>query len=106
MHRLQVSRKEIMHFVVCFEEYIMQSVLDSCQRDLDKALKKAKSINHVAELHTNHLSKIIERSLLHKKAAPVVEVIRAIFTCCLTYKTIANQDIASIKANYYDFTDI
>ena len=85
-----------MHFVVCFEEYIMQSVLDSCIRDLDKALAEAKSLDHVNELHKSYLNRVIERCLLHKKAQPLVEVIRAIFTCCLNYKTIANQDLDTL----------
>lgn len=86
-----IVQKELVHFTCCFEEYIMQNIINSCVVKFKATWKNIKTIDEMREAHASFLNKIIDRCLLGPKAAPINEAVSAIFTICIRFNYLVHR---------------
>ena len=77
-----ILQKKLIHFTICYEEYIMQNVLHSCVNVFKVEEAKAKSIDELRSAHQRYLGLVLDRCLLSEKAKPLNNAVTAVFRCC------------------------
>lgn len=90
-HKLCMFQKELVHFINCFEEYILQTVVNSHTKKFISDAEKALTIDELRDLHTQYLDKLIENSLLNTKAKGINEAASVIFNCSIKFRYILKK---------------
>uniref|UniRef100_S4R8P1 Gamma-tubulin complex component 6 n=1 Tax=Petromyzon marinus TaxID=7757 RepID=S4R8P1_PETMA len=86
-HQLQLFRHEMQHFVKVIQGYIMTQILHVSWSEFQANLKTVKNLDDLHRIHAEYLNTAIFRGLLTEKAAPVMNVIRSIFSLILRFHT-------------------
>ncbi len=85
-HRICMFQKELVHFINCFEEYILQTVVNSHTKKFIAEAEKALTIDELRDLHYKYLDKLIENSLLNPKTKGINEAASVIFNCSIKFR--------------------
>ncbi|XP_065912106.1 gamma-tubulin complex component 6-like isoform X2 [Dysidea avara] len=81
MRQLQVFRHEMQQFINVMEGYIVNQVLHVSWLEFQKNLKEnVSSLDDLRDRHSEFIDKALFRCLLSKKAAPVMNIIKDIFS--------------------------
>ncbi|CAG9331383.1 TUBGCP5 [Blepharisma stoltei] len=89
--RFLICQKELIHFTCCFEEYVMQNIINSCIGKFKNIWKEIKTIDEMREAHASFLTKILDRCLLLPKAAPINDAVSAIFGLCIKFNYLVHR---------------
>ncbi|EDO39038.1 predicted protein [Nematostella vectensis] len=92
LRQLQLYRHEMQHFVQNIEGYLSNQILTVTWVEFQHEL--ANNVRDLDDLHHHHveyLNKAIFRSLLNKKAAPVMKIINDIFSLVLKFRAQLNS---------------
>ena len=81
LHKVNLMRHEMMHFIRNLHDYVTSQVLEiSWQEFQDNLLNKVKCLDDLIATHEKYLNRAIFRCLLNPKAAPVMKIVRDIFS--------------------------
>lgn len=77
-----IFQKKLIHFAICYEEYIMQNVLHTSANVFMADEAKVKSIDDLRLAHQKYLNQAMDNCLLSEKALPLNNAVSAVFRCC------------------------
>ena len=81
LHKVNLMRHEMMHFIRNLHDYVTSQVLEiSWQEFQDNLLNKVTCLDDLIATHEKYLNRAIFRCLLNPKAAPVMKIVRDIFS--------------------------
>ena len=84
-------QKELLHFMSCFEEYIMQHSLFSQSHKFKATLETAQTVEDIRKAHQLYINKATEKCLLGPKAHSLNEAITGVFKCCVHFSNLEKQ---------------
>ncbi|XP_035678118.1 gamma-tubulin complex component 6-like [Branchiostoma floridae] len=85
--QLQLFRHEMQHFVGVMQGYVSNQIIHVSWQEFCKELREnVHSLDELHQRHAEYLNKAIFRSLLSRKAGPVMKVITDIFTVILKFR--------------------
>lgn len=87
LRQLQLFRHEMQHFVHNLEGYLSNQILNVTWSEFQEGLLNVRSLDNLHNQHTDYLRKAIFRSLLSRKAAPVMTIISDLGTLILKLRT-------------------
>ncbi|XP_076082498.1 gamma-tubulin complex component 5-like [Mytilus galloprovincialis] len=97
IHRMQVLRMRLLHFVNSLHNYIMTRILHSTGLEFKEELQKATDLDQIISVHTKFVNKIHERCLLHKKVAFLKEAVMRVLNLILTFQSRWDQGIQEVS---------
>lgn len=87
LRQLQLFRHEMQHFVHNLESYLSNQILNVTWSEFQEGLLNVTSLDDLHNQHAEYLRKAIFRSLLSRKAAPVMTIITDLGTLILKMRT-------------------
>ncbi|PFX29663.1 Gamma-tubulin complex component 6 [Stylophora pistillata] len=87
LRQLQLFRHEMQHFVHNLEGYLSNQILNVTWSEFQEGLLNVRSLDDLHNQHSDYLRKAIFRSLLSRKAAPVMTMISDLGTLILKLRT-------------------
>ncbi|CAH1265550.1 TUBGCP6 [Branchiostoma lanceolatum] len=85
--QLQLFRHEMQHFVGVMQGYVSNQIIHVSWQEFCKELREnVHSLDELHQRHAEYLNKAIFRSLLSRKAGPVMKVITDIFNVILKFR--------------------
>ena len=69
----------------CYEEYILQDVLNTCANTFKTEEGKVKTIDELRIIHQKYLTNALDRCLLSAKTAPLNNAVTAVFVVCVKF---------------------
>ena len=113
LHRVNLMRHEMMHFMRNLQDYVASQVLEISWLEFqDNLLHKVKCVDDLIVMHEKYLNRAIFRCLLNPKAAPVLKIVRDIFACVTKFSGLIStrmtgdqdESWAKIEAQYNTFS--
>ncbi|XP_062505293.1 gamma-tubulin complex component 6-like isoform X2 [Corticium candelabrum] len=87
LHKLNLFRREMQHFVTVMEGYVVNQIIHVSCLEFQQDLKEVDGLHGLRECHATYLNKMLYRSLLTKKAGPVLKVVHDILSLVLQFHT-------------------
>jgi gamma-tubulin complex component 5 len=75
LHKLQLLRAKLLHFVNTLHTHIMRRILHSTGIEFEEAVAEVDDIDSLADIHRRYVNKIHDRCLLNERASYVKEAI-------------------------------
>ncbi|XP_013414718.1 gamma-tubulin complex component 5 isoform X2 [Lingula anatina] len=100
IHRVQIFRLRLMHFVNSLHQYIMTRILHSTGLEFQNEVELATDLDQVIYIHNNYVSKIHERCLLHKRVAMIKETVTRVLNIAVGFQEKWNAGIDNISEKY------
>ena len=113
LHKVNLMRHEMMHFIRNLHDYVTSQVLEISWLEFqDNLLNKAKCLDDLIAIHEKYLNRALFRCLLNPKAASVMKILRDIFSSitkfsgmiCTRMTGDEDNDFAKIEAQYKTFS--
>jgi len=79
LHKVNLMRHEMMHFMRNLHDYVASQVLEISWMEFQENLNKVSCLDDLIMMHEKYLNRALFRCLLNPKAAPVMKVVRDIF---------------------------
>ena len=81
LHKVNLMRHEMMHFIRNLNDYVTSQVLEISWREFqDNLMTKVTCLDDLITMHEKYLNRALFRCLLNSKAAPVMKLVRDIFS--------------------------
>ena len=113
LHKVNLMRHEMMHFIRNLHDYVASQVLEiSWQEFQDNLLHRVTCLDQLVATHEKYLNRAIFRCLLNPKAAPVMKIVRDIFSSITKFSGLIamrmtgdeEENWAKIEAQYKTFS--
>ncbi|XP_041349185.1 gamma-tubulin complex component 6-like [Gigantopelta aegis] len=117
--QVQLHRQEMQHFVKVMQGYMSNQIIHVMWTSFsDNLHKNVDNLDGLHQVHTEYLDSCVLRSLLNKKALPVMKIIQDIFCLIIKFRTnlingewrrhpqtgqIAHTNFVKIKEAYLSF---
>ena len=113
MHKVNLMRHEMMHFIRNLNDYVSSQVLEISWREFqDNLMTKVTCLDDLITMHEKYLNRALFRCLLNSKAAPVMKLVRDIFSSITKFSRLISMRMVgdeeenwrTIEAQYQVFS--
>jgi len=107
VHKLQLFRHEMLHFVTVMQNFIANQVIHNCWNEFLVRFEDVRNLDGLYAAHADYLNTAILRCLLNSKASRVMEIIQGIFVLIAKFrKQLLAYPASSLSEGHPNFSGL
>lgn len=106
LHRLHLFRREMQHFVTVMDGYVVNQIIHVSWLEFQQQLKEVDGLDDLCDCHASYLNRMLFRSLLTKKAVPVMKMVQDILSLVLQFRTQIMSNHWRLRGTHPSFDNV